>query len=687
MEVDVDDPSLQGVVDESQGNPRLIDELCRLPRSNPGQATPSRKAILDASMAALSTEQRLLLATVAAAGQPTPQGALVAAAGVQSAPHSTVGALRAAGLVQTFGPRPQDLMVTYDGRVGAHVLAASSKETRVQVHAALADELAKRGVEPGRLARHSYEAGRESAAAELSEQAGDQAGQTMAFEVAAEHYANALAWGRPAESLERSLRTRRGRALVDAGRPGTAAPELRAAAEMSDGESRLQLRTMAIDAALSAGLVEDGLRDLVPELKRLGLHYPTTAVRAAASLSVNLLRVRWAGLKPSRGAKEPNAQTLAAIDLCWATAKSLNNILPIHSLYFAAEGVLRSRQVGRPFRASRALAMLGGNLSMAGGPVAKLGERCLARAYQLAEEIDSDYLRGLHLLMTAIKDYAVDAGWRTAVDKVERGMALMRTEQHGLRWESTLASAVGLTSLEMLGSMRAYRAQLVELRREADECGDHYLLTVAGQCEVIHAIARGELGRARRIDRRLVEQWFSAEMTVQRAVSTQLNLRMLLYEGRAADAQALLEEQLRSLKSAGMFRIAFARIAIVSMMGIIAATEMVSAQSTDKGLRAVARAAKTLEKESRVDGQIQGAMLRAVLEAFRGNTKEASKRLDACAEAFEQQEMALHALACRRRARELVGDDVGSVDAAIEQLGVREPGAYVRTLVPTVISE
>lgn len=688
---DAEERTVASIVGEARGNPLLIEELARfyLAGRRPAGVVTLERA-LQAQLADLTDGQRRLMWAVAMAGEPTDQATLLTAARLEQEPHGPLASLRASGLVWTAGPRADDMVMPSHGHIVDHVLGMIPEPDRRELHEGIATGLERSGgAPPGRLARHLHAAGHDERASTLSEQAGDLAATALAFDVAAKHYADALEWTTSSSERECSLRSRRGMVLMDAGRPGVAGPEFRAAARIG-GPERFELGHRSIDAFLSAGRVDEGLELLIPELRRLGLRYPAGTLGTAAGLLRRLVWLWLRGIEPrARPSRRPPAVTeMAAIDLSWSAAKALNNILPLQSMFFSVDGLLRSLAVGEPFRVGRGLAVLGGNLSMVGGAVARAGQACLDRAERLVTLLggsEAGYLRGLIPIMRAIRDYAVDCAWHDALANVDAGMAILRASCRGLRWEGTLASAIGMTAAEMLGDMHDYGRRLSELLRESDESGDLYHRTVAGQCEVVHAISRGEVDRARRVDAQVVESWFGGEMTVQQAVSVQLNLRILLYEGRPASARQLLESKMEGLRKAGLFRISFARIAITTMMGSIAAAEAgESAERRPERLRELRGAARRLAKESRADGRLHGSMLAAVHDALQGNAESAAGALQACATGFERHRMQLHALACHRRIRELEGLETTAIDQAMRARGIAEPGRYARLLVPPI---
>src|SRR6185436_19859648 len=128
-------------------------------------------------------------------------------------------------LVRTHGPASRDPVEPYHDRVRETVASRLAREVVVEHHLRLAEALEARvGAErPDLLAHHFEGAARPARAAQWTERAGDQAAQALAFDRAAELYQRALTLTAHPPAHARTLHTRLGDALVNAGRGSAAA--------------------------------------------------------------------------------------------------------------------------------------------------------------------------------------------------------------------------------------------------------------------------------------------------------------------------------------------------------------------------------------------------------------------------------------------------------------------------------
>jgi hypothetical protein len=161
----------EAIARESAGNPFLIEELVRHDRAGqPGGGGRSAEGdgrmatlaeAIEGRVSGLSREARLLLESVAVAGQPIELEVAARAAGIEAEGQT------AAHLVRTRQTRARDQVEVYHGRIGSTVLAHISAEELRRWHHELALVLLASGnADPERLAFHYEGAGDAESAAE-----------------------------------------------------------------------------------------------------------------------------------------------------------------------------------------------------------------------------------------------------------------------------------------------------------------------------------------------------------------------------------------------------------------------------------------------------------------------------------------------------------------------------------------
>ncbi|HZN94768.1 MAG TPA: AAA family ATPase, partial [Myxococcales bacterium] len=225
-----DSAALRQAAQEAGGHPLFIHELVRHALAAPAPAGAAPIVTLQDAIAArlkkLEPGPRALLEVLCVASAPLPQGLVFEAAGMdvrEGARH--LPALRAAHLARTDGPRAADLMEPFHDRVRDGVLARLPPGARRELHRDLASVLRREGA-PSRLrllVRCLEAAGEVEQAAAQAQRAAELAAGTLAFDSAADLFAEALRLGRHPPEHARRLQRSRAEALAGAGRGPEAA--------------------------------------------------------------------------------------------------------------------------------------------------------------------------------------------------------------------------------------------------------------------------------------------------------------------------------------------------------------------------------------------------------------------------------------------------------------------------------
>jgi tetratricopeptide (TPR) repeat protein len=346
----------QAIARESRGSPFFVVELARFVRSTPAETHTelSLSAVVAARLAALSSAARTLLEALALAGRPLPFEAML---GVAAASHEDVDDLRAAQFVRGIESGGQRLIDCYHDRIRENVSAGLSAARTRLLYGALAQALAAdRKADPELVSRCLEGAGEAEAAARYACIAADAALAAMAFEHAAACYRKAIALGSADATRRCALLTALGVALENAGRGPEAADAYQQAAQLSTGDTRVDLRRRAAEQLLATGHVAEGTELLERVCEELGLRLPATMFSAFVSLlwTRSLLRLRSldqslpepassgspAAVAPRAHARSSPDATSQRLETARSIVTGLIGYLPVHAASVASRYLL-----------------------------------------------------------------------------------------------------------------------------------------------------------------------------------------------------------------------------------------------------------------------------------------------------------------------------------------------------------
>ncbi|WP_437337918.1 serine/threonine-protein kinase [Sorangium sp. So ce394] len=695
----------QAIARESEGNPLSVSELIQyLSSRDGGTLAPSGgggdislRRVIMSRIDEMPERARRLIEIVAVAGCPIEQEVAFAAAELGEEALSCLTPLRAANLVRITeargGPR---LEITHD-RIRETVLAELDPAALAARHARLARAFEATGrAEPQALVVHFHGAGELLEAARHAAAAADLASGALAFDRAAELYAQALAWGRggPGDTPEarRDLQVRRATALANAGRCRDAAPLFLAAAEGAPPAVALDLRRRATEQYLVGGHLEEGTSALVPLLAEVGLGYPATTARAVMTVAALYARIRLRGQAfQERAAAEIPPEVLTRIDLCLSVSKALTDVDPLRSTVFLFRSLLLSLDAGEPSRVALGLSAFGLISAFQGTPAAiEEGSRLLARGEAIAERLGDGrlgsviriYVGGAHLVRGA---------WREALDYYDATRRQLEERCVGVEMERNLAQAGAVVALEALGRFVELAERTASWRRSATAVGNLFASVSATIASAVPLLAADDAAEARRCVREVVARWARGArgaMHVQHLYALRLETLADLYEGEADAARARLLAEWRGIERSQQLRVQPARM---DMLLLRARTAIAAAAARRSGREPLLREAEAdaarLEREVRRDGAPLAALLRAGVARLRDRPSEAIVQLGAAARGFDAVDMALHGACARRGRGELLGGDAGralvaQADEAMARQGVRRPDRWTALYLP-----
>ena len=477
----LDEARAAAIARESEGSPLFVEALVRQRIAEPAEAVISLDHAVLAAIGRLPPLARDLMALAAVSGQPLARRLLRSAALSGDGERAALRLLHARRFLRSRGAGEDEPVLPYHDRIRQVLLLNLPAGALQDLHRRLADVL-EREPEPDseRLAFHWHGAGQDPRAGQHAVVAAERAFTALAFDRAATLFGQALEWSPLAPAQARALMVRRAEALVYASRCAEAGARYLEVASVAAPAVALELRRKAAEQYLISGHLDDGLRVLHPLLRELGLRYPASDKSAVIQLLLGQARIRLRGLDfTPRPVNDPPAATLQ-LDTCWSVAKGLGFIDPLRAAIFAAENLRRSLAHGDPLRVARALAhhaLLDVNQ---GQPhQASRGAAQIARAHELALKSGDPQTIGTTTIIRGVAD--LNAGrWHSALVEVEAGVAILAERCVGVTWERSIARAMAMHALTMLGQLADLGPRASAWLREANDLGDRFASVVAG---------------------------------------------------------------------------------------------------------------------------------------------------------------------------------------------------------------
>jgi len=677
------DPALAAAIaDESGGSPLFVEALIRQRIAGDAAVVSLDQALL-AALGRVGPLAQDLLQLAAVSGQPLARRLLRAAALTPEGQRDALQQLRARRLLRSRGAGDDEPVLLYHDRIREVVVGNLAPAVLRDLHRRLAAALEPEP-EPDheRLAFHCHGAGDLPRAGHHAAAAAARAFAALAFERAATLFARALAW-QPALALADTLALtlRRADALAHAGRCADAAWRYLEAANIAARADAgaplpLELRRRAAEQYLVSGHLERGLAVLRPLARDLGLTYPETPERAVLHLLLGVLRIRLRGLAfAPRATAGPSAATLR-LDTCWSAAKGLAFIDPLRAAGFAAENLRLCLRHGDPARVAQALAHYALLDINQGGPrQAVRGADQIARAHDLALRTGDARTIGATTIVAGVA--ALNSGrWRRALADVEAGVATLGDRCLGVTWERSIARAMGMHALTMLGDLAGLGQRAAVWQREADELGDRFARVVAG-LYVGHArLAAGDLAAARRAVADARADWTRDGFTFQHWLALGLEVACDLYSRRPAAAWQRVARAWPTIERSNLLRMQLPRIDTLAMRAGAAIAAAPGSWDRRSLLRAAARDARTLGRERLAHAHAHAALIHAGVAALTGDRAGALRWLERAGHGFVASDMPVHAACVRRRRALLCGDTTAVAEAELRARGVADPPAF-----------
>lgn len=442
---------VQPVAEHAHGHPLLVEELASYVRQHEPRADElTLEHALSRRVGALKSRTRELLELVALAGSPRPLPLLADAMGV--APEelsSSVGELRAERLVVSG---QNGRVRCFHDRLRHGLVASMKPELQRKRHGQLArafelDAQADRAD----AALHWEHAGQPERALPLLEQAGMQAQQGLAFDMAAALFAMVLdrLSDKQGQDFARVCALRAD-ALSATGRNLEAGRAYLVAAELAGTSRGVELRRRAAQHLLQAGELEDGVQVLKGVLKDLNLDLPGGPKAAFLKLVWHRTVIGMRGLeRPIRDASEIAPETLQRLAVLHGVSPALTWIDIFRGSELGARHLREALASGERSHTVMALAAEGLLHSLQPADVSEQAHQLLDRAQALAEDVESPASRAM---VHMCRGQALQAQWRAKAACAELAIAeRLFSAEARVDWHQTMARTFTLSLLGLRG--------------------------------------------------------------------------------------------------------------------------------------------------------------------------------------------------------------------------------------------
>jgi eukaryotic-like serine/threonine-protein kinase len=675
------EPLRERAIQDAGGNPYFLQELIREYASlDPTDEADGLDALLWSRVVRLGDPARRLLAVVAAAGRPIPEGVAGTAAGLRGDDTESFSQLRAERWIRGTG---DDAIVAYHDRVREAVLHRLPAEARAGCHRRLAEVLEDMGgADPERLGEHRQAAGQPLRAGPCFLQAADQAANGLAFERAADLFRKAFATGSIAAGDEWDVRRRLAAAIAHAGRGYDAAGEYLRACAVAPPDQREGLRRKAAVLQLTTGHYSEGVATLRGCLTSVGLRYPETTAGTFAALAWAQFRLRIRGVKFRR---RPPAEAPAGLSqrvrVCQELITALGASDPLRGFLFATNGLLDALRLGDPVAVGHFLHWQALNQGFVGFD--RTAKRYLQSGKECWTEPVGELDLAFHEMCLGILAYCL-GNWSDAEVHSEYAMTLFDTAGQPAWWERATALMINVNARYIRGHFATLRPDLNRHIATAKQRADIY--TVANLVTFAKPIvdfACGTMNYGEAHIDEVLDQWGREGVQIQHMNALYTKGRLAIFRGEWEAALRLVDRNELQMRRSKLERFQMARVLLAeSRLRIsLAARDHGQAIASPAFCR---RQLRALRRERVAWAIALADSMECGLDYLEGRPAEADSRLAAAEAAFRAVGMDLHAAACRWQIGRLRGDNNAIAEARnwIAGQGIVEPEHIAHNLVP-----
>ncbi len=624
------------------GHPLSIEQACSFgPDSGFGASTDTPEALLTARIASRSETQRELLELLAVHDGAASAELLYAC---QLSSVSDVYELVDADLV-TFRRNGVDFSVgVRHALLGESLRSQLPSERIAALHGRIADACLAVAPEDTEAAfYHLKGAGRREAAVPFALASARAFKDRLAFQRAGER----LSWlvdGEENAARKMEWESELADVFARAGAAGEAAEAYLRIARTDDMELRLRARRSAAEQLLRSGKIADG-RALLNECAReVEFSLPEGTLRRIFGIAWR--RVAIALQKPSLGeARTSPQQVRQRMDVAWSAGLGLNAVDILASGVAQAEYTRLALRYGSSEERVRAWAVEYSFTMNATAGATKRGAQILEFLDTELPRVTDPYTRGMAQLSWAAGDYFRGCP-ELALQRVEHAKAQFSTMLGSLSWELANCSLYEMWSLLEAGHLDELASRVPALLAAGNDRGDalYQRYWTGGHCAAAWLV----LDRPEEL-RELLQSGSSTTKGSFEVVDVFLliaRVRLELYEGRGAEALALMLESWGRIRRAGMDRLEWFSFTF-QLLRLQAACAAPTTATTLKSIDAWSRA---LSRSRHPAAAPWRRVFRAWLEAKRGaGDAPMQSEWSAAADALEGRGFALAARALRHQ--------------------------------------
>jgi hypothetical protein len=412
---------IERIVREADGSPFLAAQLtaiaqAKLARGDTDTESISLADLVTQTGALLPADARHFLRVLAIAGRPLAPKLALRAAGLRKRGREIVHALRQQLLVRTRDVGGEKLIEVYHDRVRESVQRAIEPAAVELLHNSLLQALEYSGqTDPDWLYAHAVGAKQWAAALRYGLAAAERALSTLAFEHAAELYAQCNEMDELAPQERGALVCKLADALACCGRGGRAADAYMQAAALATGGESVKLTRLATSQLFRSGRFDEGETMLRRALVAMNVRMPETPLAVMLALSWERLRAALRGSRFTvRSEAEVPAALLERIDAFSLLRADLQSLDPLRAAWFVLRALRWALDAGEPTRVLLALGGLCQLMSMRGTRAAqRRSEALLKQIAALAERIGTPVARSVLCATQALSLW--QRGWVEAV--------------------------------------------------------------------------------------------------------------------------------------------------------------------------------------------------------------------------------------------------------------------------------
>ena len=623
---------IEHIATESSGVPFLIlEQVQYLVRVRSRQKLASREMLslsLDAALCdridAIPRDARAVLRVLSVVAAPLEHDVALLAAGQSGAGHSCLALLCSVRLVRR---RAGDWFEIYHDRVWETVIAHMDVQDIRRVHESVASALEQLGVaDPERLFLHYREAGDRDRAGEAALRAAAAALNALAFNRAAELFAQAYDLVLPHDPRRQQIQYQLGQALANAGRGALAAQAFLRAAQAAEPDEALSLRCVALGQYLRTGHRDDAKTLFNALLQETGLRIPgrPSTQLASFALSRALCAVQEARANRIGSPRRP-ARVSKRVAVLGAVIPELAMFDPVLAL--AVGGKYLRAALTFPESEHLVHARAWELMSIGTRAIVETGKlrRLRAQLHELADRIDTPYAHGWAHTAESCVSFML-AQHHAARASAHAGEEQFRTRIAGNYFERGFATLVRHSACEQLGALDEVLADLPALQQDARERDDQFALAAQAFLVPVAHLLRNDPAAA--LD---VVQAQGARLKgpfgLYHVWVALRHAEIMLYQGKAREALAYADEQLAHMRRRNLTFIRYIHVSccFIRARMLLAANRGSLGVQVRRAIRAEVRELKRFEP--RPDARSFSTLIQAALAHREGNRRVAIEYL------------------------------------------------------------